>query len=276
MDRMQHKVAFITGAARGQGKMHALRLAEEGADIIGVDICRQIPSVPFDMATHADLHETCRQVEALGRRMFAKEADVRDPIALRSALDEGVTEMGGLDVVVANAGIWSGAPAAEITMEAWRDMIDVNLTGVWNTCQVSLKHLVEGGKGGSMILISSTAGLRGAANCTHYGAAKHGVVGIMRALAKEMAPQNIRVNSVHPTTVGTDMVLNDPMYKVFRPDLEAPTVEDARPEFMTLNMLPVPWVEPIDVSNAVLFLASEESRYITSVALPVDAGASQR
>jgi NAD(P)-dependent dehydrogenase (short-subunit alcohol dehydrogenase family) len=155
-------------------------------------------------------------------------------------------------------------------------MIDVNLTGVWNTCQATLPHLITAGRGGSIVLISSNAGLRGNANSAHYVAAKHGVVGIMRALAIESAPHQIRVNTVHPTTVNTDMVLNDAMLKLFRPHLEQPTVADALPAFTNYNLLPVPWVEAIDVSNAVLFLASEEARYITSVSLPVDAGATQR
>jgi len=276
MGRVQGKVAFITGAARGQGRSHALRLAGEGADIIGVDLCQQIDSVPYPMSTRADLDETRRQVEALDRRMTAVAADVRDPVGLKAALDVGVAELGRLDIVVANAGIWSYAPSVSMTSEMWRDMIDVNLTGVWNTCQVALPPLIDAGEGGSIILVSSTAGLRGAANSAHYGAAKHGVVGIMRSLAAELAPQRIRVNSVHPTTVGTDMIFNDSMYQLFRPDLENPTLDDARTAFDTLNMLPVPWVETIDISNAVLFLASDESRYVTSVTLPVDAGSTQR
>lgn len=275
-DRVAGKVAFVTGAARGQGRSHALRLAQEGADIIGVDLCRQVDTVPFAMATSEDLRETQRLVTGLGRRMVASEVDVRDAAGLRAAVTAGIAELGRLDIVVANAGIWSHDRSETMSQPMWQDMIDVNLTGVWNTCQATLPHLMQAGQGGSIILISSNAGLRGNANSVHYVAAKHGVVGIMRGLAVECAPHRIRVNTVHPTTVNTDMVLNEAMLRLFRPNLAAPTVEDAIPAFTNYNMLPVPWVESIDVSNAVLFLASEEARYITSVSLPVDAGATQR
>ena len=273
-ERLQGKVAFITGAARGQGRAEAVRFAEEGADIIAVDLCAQVDSVVYPMSTPEDLAETVRLVEATGRRIVAVQADVRDKEALKKALDAGVAELRRLDIVIANAGIWSGAPAVEMSSRTWQDMIDVNLTGVWNTCQVAIPHLVAAGSG-SMTLISSTAGLGGSANIVHYAAAKHGVVGVMRSLAKELAPHNIRVNTIHPTSVATDMLHNDAMFKLFRPDLENPTLEDAEAAFGTLNMLPVPWVEAIDIANAALFLASDEARYITSVALPVDAGSSQ-
>jgi (+)-trans-carveol dehydrogenase len=270
--RVEGKVAFITGAARGQGRSHAVRLAEEGADIIAVDLCGQVESVPYRMATADDLAETVRQVEALDRRIVATEADVRDHDALRRALDAGVAEFGRLDIVSANAGIFSAAPADRITETAWQDLIDINLTGVWHTAKAAIPHLIEGGRGGSMVLTSSTAGLKGTPHIAHYVAAKHGVVGLMRTLALELAPHHIRVNSLHPTTVGTDMILNDAVYELFRPDLGHPTVEDASAAFLGLNALPVRWVESIDVSNALLFLASDEARYITGVTLPIDAG----
>jgi (+)-trans-carveol dehydrogenase len=275
-NRVADKVALITGAARGQGRSHAVRLAEEGADIIGTDICGQIDSVPFPMATPDDLEETRKLVEQLGRRMICARADVRDAAAMRAAVADGIAALGQLDIVVANAGIWSHERAERMPEPMWQDMIEVNLTGVFNTCQAALPHLLQAGRGGSIVLISSTAGLRGVPNSVHYAAAKHGVVGIMRSLANELAPNNIRVNTVHPTTVDTDMVRNEAILKLFRPGMESPTVEDAIPAFKTLNMLPVPWVESIDISNAVLFLASDESRYITSVSLPVDAGSSQK
>jgi (+)-trans-carveol dehydrogenase len=274
--RVANKVALVTGAARGQGRSHAVRLAEEGADIIGTDICGQIDSVPFPMATPDDLEDTQKIVEQLGRRMICAQVDVRDAAALRDAVADGIAQLGQLDIVVANAGIWSHQRAERMPEPMWQDMIDVNLTGVFNTCQAALPHLLQAGRGGSLVLISSTAGLRGVPNSVHYAAAKHGVVGIMRSLAIELAPHSIRVNTVHPTTVDTDMVRNDAILKLFRPSMDSPTVEDAIPAFTTLNMLPVPWVESIDISNAVLFLASDESRYITSVSLPVDAGSSQR
>jgi (+)-trans-carveol dehydrogenase len=274
--RVANKVALITGAARGQGRSHALRLAEEGADIIGTDICGQIDSVPFPMATPGDLEETRKLVEQVGRRMICTQVDVRDAAALRAAVADGIAALGQLDIVVANAGIWSHERAERIPEAMWQDMIDVNLTGVFNTCQAALPHLLDAGRGGSIVLISSTAGLRGSTNNVHYAAAKHGVVGVMRSLAAELAPHHIRVNAVNPTTVDTDMVRNDAILKLFRPNTDSPTVDDAIPAFRTLNMLPIPWVESIDISNAVLFLASDESRYITSVSLPVDAGASQK
>jgi (+)-trans-carveol dehydrogenase len=274
--RVADKVALITGAARGQGRSHAVRLAEEGADIIGTDICGQLDSVPYPMATADDLEETRSLVEQLGRRMVCTQVDVRDAAALRAAVATGVAALGRLDIVVANAGIWSHERAERIPEPMWQDMIDVNLTGVFNTCQAALPHLLQAARGGSIVLISSTAGLRGSANNVHYAAAKHGVVGVMRSLAAELAPHHIRVNAVHPTTVDTDMVRNDAILKLFRPSIDSPTVDDAMPAFQTLNMLPIPWVESIDISNAVLFLASDESRYITSVSLPVDAGASQK
>lgn len=275
-DRVAGKVAFITGAARGMGRSHAVRLAQEGADIIGVDLCGQIDSVPYPMATSEDLDQTRRLVEGEGRRAVTVQVDVRDLDAVRAAMLAGIEELGRLDIVVANAGIWSHARVERMPAPMWQDMIDVNLTGVWNTCQAAFAHLIPAGHGGSIILISSNAGLRGGANTVHYAAAKHGVVGVMRSLAIEGAPHWIRVNAVHPTTVATDMLLNEPMYSMFKPTVSAPSVEDAIPAFRRYNLLPTPWVEPVDVSNAVLFLASDEARYITSVSLPVDAGSTQR
>tara|TARA_R110002020_G_scaffold6850_2_gene29010 strand:+ start:1178 stop:2011 length:834 start_codon:yes stop_codon:yes gene_type:complete len=277
MGRLDGKVAFITGAARGQGRAHALRMAQEGADIIAIDISKQIETVPYGMATAEDLAETVRQVEALDRRIVASEADVRDYDALSAAVDEGVAQLGRLDIVSANAGIFSNATAEELTDTAWNDMIGVNLTGVWHTAKAAIPHLRAAG-GGSMILTSSTAGIKGFPNFVHYVAAKHGVVGIMRTLALELAPDFIRVNSVHPTSVDTDMIQNDSLYALFAPDLpvEERTRETLGARFQSLNALPIPWVEPVDISNAVLWLASDESRYVTGVMLPVDAGSTQK
>jgi (+)-trans-carveol dehydrogenase len=269
--RVEGKVAFITGAARGQGRSHAIRLAEEGADIIAVDICAQLDSVPYAMATSDDLAETVRQVESLDRRIVATQADVRDAGALKNAVDSGVAELGSLDIVCANAGIFSFSESG-LDQQAWQDMIDINLTGVWNTTSAAVPHLMDGGRGGSMILTSSTAGLKGFPNFAHYVAAKHGVVGLMRTLALELAPHSIRVNSVHPTSVDTDMIQNDATYRLFAPDIENPTREQVAERFGEMNALPINWVEPRDISNAVLFLASDEARYITGVTLPVDAG----
>ena len=271
--RVAGKVAFITGAARGQGRSHAIRLAQEGADIIAVDLAGQIDSVPYAMSTPDDLAETVKEVEALDRRIVATQADVRDYGALKAALDEGVTQLGKLDIVSANAGIFSFGTMEELDEKHWQDMIDVNLTGVWHAAKAAIPHLRANG-GGSMILTSSTAGLQALPNTGHYNAAKHGVVGLMRTLALELAPDMIRVNSVHPTAVDTDMIQNSATYELFAPDL-APaerTKEVLSERFATLNVLPIPWVEPMDISNAVLWLASDEARYVTGVTLPVDAG----
>ncbi len=270
--RVEGKVAFVTGAARSQGRSHALRLAQEGADVIAVDICAPIASVSmYPPATEEDLAETVRQVEALDRRIVATKADVRDTAALRAAVDDGVAQLGRLDIVLANAGVFELAPALELTDDAWQEMIDINLTGVWNTCRVSLPHLVHSG-GGSIVITSSTAGLKGTPNTVHYTAAKHGVVGIMRTLANEFGKQSIRVNTVHPTGVDTVMIQNERTWGLFTPDDPEPTREKFAELFETLHPLPVPYLEPVDVSNAVLFLCSEEARYITGVTLPVDAG----
>jgi SDR family mycofactocin-dependent oxidoreductase len=273
MGRLDGKVAFITGAARGQGRSHALRLAQEGADIIAIDVCADIPGTVYDGATREDLAETVRMVEALDRRIVASVADVRDTGALAAAVDDGVAQLGRLDIVSANAGIQtSPALAHEMSDETWQTMLDINLTGVWHTAKVAIPHLKRQNEGGSIVLTSSSAGLVAYANIAHYVSAKHGVVGLMRTLALELAPFSIRVNSVHPTNVDTPMIQNEPTYKLFRPDIEHPTKEDFIPASIAMNLLPIPWVDPIDVSNALLFLASDEARYITGVALPVDAG----
>jgi (+)-trans-carveol dehydrogenase len=270
--RVAGKVAFITGAARGQGRSHAIRLAEEGADIIAVDICQQVDSVPYPMATPEDLAETVKEVEALDRRIFAAQADVRDYGALKAALDDGVAQLGRLDIVSANAGIASYGTADELSETTWQDMIDTNLTGVWHAAKAAIPQLIKQGTGGSIVLTSSTAGLLAIPNMAHYVSAKHGVVGLMRTLALELAPHFIRVNSVHPTGVNTPMVQNEASMRLFLPDVENPTAERYAEVMGSLNALPIPWVDPRDISNAVLFLASDEARYITGVTLPVDAG----
>jgi len=273
--RMEGKVAFITGAARGQGRSHALRLAEEGADIVAVDICADIDSVtPFyPLATEEELAETVRGVEALDRRIVARRADVRDLDALQAAFDEGLAELGRIDAVIANAGIATYGRAWELTAEQWRDMIDVNLTGVFHTAKVAIPAMIDAGRGGAILFTSSIGGLKGIQQVGHYVAAKHGIVGLMRTLANELAPYSIRVNTIHPTNVDTIMIQNPGTWGMFAPGDPEPTVEKAMPGFMSLNGLPVPWVEPRDISNAVLFLASDEARYVTGVTFPVDAGA---
>jgi SDR family mycofactocin-dependent oxidoreductase len=270
--RVEGKVAFVTGAARSQGRSHALRLAQEGADIIAVDLCDKVSTIDmYEPATEDDLNETVRLIEELDRRVVATKADVRDSAMLAAALADGVSQLGHLDIVCANAGVFEVVPALETTDQQWSDIIDVNLTGVWNTCKAALPHLLDNGSG-SIVITSSTAGIKGFANTVHYTASKHGVVGIMRALSNEFAGRSIRVNTVHPTAVDTTMIRNDKTYNLFLPDVARPSREQAAAAFQATHALPIPWVEPIDISNAVLWLASDEARYVTGVMLPVDAG----
>jgi (+)-trans-carveol dehydrogenase len=270
--RLEGKVALVTGAARGQGRSHAVRLAQEGADIVAVDIAAQIDTVPYPMGTPGDLAETVDAVEALGRRIVASQADVRDYEALKAALDDGVARLGRLDIVSANAGIVSFGTAEDLTEQTWQDMLDVNLTGAWHTVKAAIPHLRTAG-GGSVVITSSDAGLMGQANTGHYVAAKHGVVGLMRTLANELGPDKIRVNTVNPGSVDTDMIQNQATYHLFMPDHQGDiSREEVAPAFQAVSVLPIPWVESVDISNAVLFLASDEARYITGVTLPVDAG----
>jgi (+)-trans-carveol dehydrogenase len=272
--RVEGKVAFITGAARGQGRAHAVRLAQEGADIIAVDVCKPIventtipPSTPEDLAQTADL------VKGLNRRIVTAEVDVRDYAALKAAVDSGVEQLGRLDIIVANAGIGNGGDTLDKTSEHdWQEMIDVNLSGVWKTVKAGVPHILAGGRGGSIILTSSVGGLKAYPHTGHYVAAKHGVVGLMRTFAVELGQHMIRVNSVHPTNVNTPLFMNEGTMKLFRPDLENPGPDDLKVVAQMMHTLPIGWVEPEDISNAVLFLASDEARYITGVTLPVDAG----
>lgn len=271
--RVAGKVAFITGAARGQGREHAVRLAEEGADIIAVDLCGDVEGVIYPGATEADLDETAALVEKSGRGIVTAKADVRDLASLREALQRGIDELGRPDIVIANAGIsGSPAPAALLEEAAWQTMLDINLTGVWHTIKVAVPHMSDG-RGGSIILVSSMLGLRGGGYMAHYASAKHGVVGLMNSLANELAPQLIRVNSIHPGNVRTPMIDNQQFHRTLRPDLPEPTIDDTAAVIGQFHMLPVPIIEARAVSNAVLFLASDEAQYITGAALPVDAGA---
>jgi (+)-trans-carveol dehydrogenase len=272
MGKLEGKVAFITGAARGQGRAEAVRLAQEGADIIAVDICAQIPTAGYQMSSPEDLDETVRLVEAEDRRIFARQGDTRDIERLREVVDGGVAEFGRLDFCVANAGISSWGPAVEIEEDEWDDVVDTNLKGVWNSCKVAVPHIRAHGEGGALVLTSSAAGLHAYANLAHYASAKHGVVGLMRVLGVELGPERIRVNTIHPTTVNTPMLLNEPVYGLFAPDKEKPTEADLRAVTETLHPMPTPWVEAIDIANAVAFLVSDEARFITGAMLPVDAG----
>lgn len=273
--RLAGRVAFVSGAARGMGRSHAIALAAEGADVIAYDICAPVHAQGAPPSNEADLAETVRAVEALDRRIVSAVCDARDHEAVRALLDRGVEELGRLDVVVANAGInGPGVTLADHTYEDWAAVIDTNLTGIFNTVHVALPHLLQAGRGGSIILISSSLALRPAAHFGAYTTAKHGVVGLMKSLAVELGQHSIRVNTVHPTGVNTDLLVNDSTFKLFRPDLEAPTKDDVMESYYGLNILPVPWVEPSDVSQVVTFLASDDARYITGSMIPVDAGMS--
>lgn len=259
MARMAGKVALITGAGAGMGQAHAVRLAEEGADIIALDLAEDA------------LAETAEQVRALGRRIVTAVADVRDMAAVQAGVDAGVAELGRLDAVVANAGITSNpGPSWTIDEDVWNRSIDVNVTGVWHTVKAGVGAFGE--EGGSVIIISSTAGIKAIAGASQYSAAKHAIVGLARTLANELGPQSIRVNTVHPGAVDTAMTNNPSTFARLRPDLENPTAGDVAGVLSARHLLPVPWVEPADVSNAVLFLASDEARFITGLQMVVDAG----
>jgi len=274
MGRMDGKVALITGAARGQGRSHAVRLAQEGADVVVLDLpdTASFEGLDYPLPASGELDETVEQVRATGRQAIAVRGDVRDHEQLVGAVAKAVTEFGHIDVVCANAGIATYASTADLTLteRQWQDVIDVNLTGVWNTCRAAIPQLTAGS---AIVLTASVAGMKGIPNAAHYVAAKHGVLGITRALAHELAPRMIRINAVMPATVPTPMVVNDGLPRLFRPDLENPTFADAEAVFETLYPMPIKWVEEIDISNAVLFLASDEARYITGTSLSIDGGA---
>jgi SDR family mycofactocin-dependent oxidoreductase len=265
MTGLLDKVVVVTGAARGTGRVHCERFADEGADVIALD----------GPAAADELRGTASEVQNRGRRCATGLADVSDLEAVKAAVDAGVAELGRLDVVVANAGIHiPGVPSWELDPRDWQRTLDINLTGVWHTVRAGVPHIGE--RGGSIIIISSTSGLRGAANTAHYTASKYAVVGLARTLANELGPRSIRVNTVHPGSVATPMVLNEATFRRLRPDLDNPTAADAAEVLQARNLLPVPWVEPVDVANAVVFLASDQARYITGIQLVVDAGLTQK
>lgn len=272
--RVAGKVAFVTGAARGQGRSHAVRLAEEGADIIAVDICGPItPDAQIAPSSPDDLAETADLVKGLNRRIVTAEVDVRDFDALTAAVDSGVEQLGRLDIIVANAGIGNGGQTLDKTaQDDWDDMIGINLSGVWKTVKAAVPHLISGGQGGSIVLTSSVGGLKAYPNTGHYIAAKHGVIGLMRTFAVELGQHFIRVNAVCPTNVNTPMFMNEGTMRLFRPDLENPGPDDMKVVAQMMHVLPIGWVEPVDISNAVLFLASDEARYVTGLPVTVDAG----
>lgn len=266
------QVAFVSGAARGQGRSHALALAREGASIIAVDACAPIATVPYPLATKEDLLQTAEQVAALGVQVIHGVVDVRDLAGLENFVSDAVGELGRLDVVCANAGISTPAPTLTMTEETWQTTIDINLTGVWKTCRATVPHIIAGGRGGAVIITSSSATSMISGNIAHYTASKHGLIGFMRVLAKELAADRIRVNTLHPTGVRTPMIFNEPMYRLFRPDLEDPDQEDFESVARSHHALGVSSVEPEDVSAAVIYLASASGRYVTGTTLMLDAG----
>ena len=268
--RVEGKVAFITGAARGQGRAHAIRMAEEGADIVAVDICRQIESNPYPLSTLADLQETERAVKALGRRIVARQADVRERDELRAAVDDGLQQLGKIDVVVAQAGI---LPMGRDEPMDFVDASDVDLIGVMNAVAVTLPHLPDGS---SIVVTGSTAAMmqgtvQGDAGGAGYAWAKNVLISYTEQMALHLAPRMIRVNCIHPTNVNTHLIQNDLVYKAFCPDIEHPTREDAEPRFVYFQGMPIPYIEPVDSANLALFLASDESRYITGQQIRIDA-----
>jgi len=277
MGRVDGKVALISGAARGQGRSHAIELAKEGARIVAMDVTGgRLDGVEYHTATADDMQETVRLVQQVGGQIVAGAADVRDRAAVDAVVAKGLDAFGYVDVVVANAGVFTWGAARDLTWDEWFTVIDINLNGTWNTVQSVLPSMIDRGKGGSIMMTASQIATRGQSNAVAYAASKSGIVGMMRALAAELAPLNIRVNTIHPSTVYTDMILNEPVYKVFRPDLENPGVAEMEAELRPFHMLPVAALDPIDVSHAVVYLASDESRYVTSLRFALDAGSTQK
>ncbi len=268
MGKLDGKVAVVTGGARGQGRSHAVTLARHGAQVVVCDICEPVNFVGYPPATQADLDETARMVEDLDRRCIAIKADVRSGEQMRAVAERAMSEFGRIDILCANAGICDMEFSWEMSEEQWRQTIDINLTGVWQSCKAVIPHMIAGGRGGAIVITSSVAGLKGLQGLSHYSASKHGVVGLMRTLAIELAPYSIRVNTVHPTGVNTPMGANPNMMQVME---RFPLLGQG-----SSNLLPIPMVEPEDISNAIAWLVSDEARYVTGVTLPVDAGATTK
>jgi len=274
MGLLDGKVAFVTGAARGQGRSHAVRLAQEGADIIAIDACATPDWLSYPLATEADLAQTVKDVEALDRRIIAEKADIRDLAGVQDVLDEGVAALGGrLDIVAANAAVISWPQDLwAIDVAEFRELIDVTLTGTFITIKAAVPHMIAAGNGGSIVLTSSGAAITAGKGLGDYKAAKNGVLALKDTLACELAEHLIRVNAICPTAVDTPMIHNENLHRAFRPDLENPGREDVKDGFAEMNLLPIPWVDPVDVSNAIVWLCSDAARYVTGITLPVDAG----
>jgi SDR family mycofactocin-dependent oxidoreductase len=275
MGRVEGKIALVTGAARGQGRNHALRLAEQGADVIALDMCENIASVPYSLSTEDDLLETAEGVEKRGQRVVSAKVDTRDLGGLTEAVAKGVSDLGGLDIVSIGAGICSYGSIFDLTADQWKDVIEVNLTGSFNTAKATIPHIIEHGRGGSVIFTASTCGLGVVPNISHYNASKFGLVGLAKSLAVELGEHRVRVNALCPTNVATPMFQNDGTWKLFFPDVEHPTQADAEAPGSAarqMHAIPIAWIEPDDVTNALLYLASDDGRYVTGTAMVVDAG----
>jgi SDR family mycofactocin-dependent oxidoreductase len=274
-NRFSGKVVLISGGARGQGRSHALRFASEGADIVVCDLVSQVPTVGYPMPGPDDLRQTIREVEALGRRCLGIEADVRSLEAMTSVVDSALETFGHVDVAIAQAGVCTFGPIAEMDEQTWSQTIDTNLTGVFNTIRAALPGMIER-RTGRILATASMAGRAGWENIGHYAASKWGIIGLVKSVALEVAPFGITANVVCPSSVNTPMMLNDGAYKLFRPDLAEPTLADALPAFTAVNVIPVPYAETADISAAMAFLASDDARYITGAALSVSAGVNAR
>jgi len=270
--RFDGKVVLITGGARGQGRSHAVEFAKEGADIVVTDITKQVETVPYGMSSEADLAETVKQVEALDQRCVSFVADARDTSATNAAVEGAISEFGKIDILISNHGLLSLSSVADMSDAAWDDVISSDLTGVFKSIRAVLPHMLAQ-KSGRIIATASIAGRMGLPTIAHYCAAKWGVIGLIKSVAREVAAEGITVNCVCPTNVDTDMIQNSAFYALFAPDIENPTREQVIPGFSSLNAIPIPWIESIDLSNAMMFLASPEARYITGEALHVSAGA---
>ena len=271
MGKLEGKVALVTGGARGQGRSHALALAREGADIIVCDIAGQIESVPYPMGSAQQLEETVKLVENLDRRCIALKADVRDAAQVKAVVDAGIAEFGTIDILLANAGIMSLQQISQMSDDAWHDVIDVNLTGAFYSIRAVLPPMIEAGYG-RIVVTASQAGRMALPNIGHYVASKWGVLGLVKAVALEVAANGITVNAVCPCNVDTDMIHHATLYKHVRADLDSPTREDVAPGFAALNPMPVPWIQSQDVSDAILFLVSDHAKFITGDAISVAAG----